>query len=95
MIVADARAELEELNDVADFNVCGDIDCEELEIDTLGGLVFHLAQRIPNRGEIIEGPQGIKFRILDVDPRRIKKVMIIRPVAAKDDKTSETDTAKS
>lgn len=95
MIVADARAELEEIKEVAQLDICGDINCEELEIDTLGGLVFHLAQRIPNRGEIIEGPQGIKFRILDVDPRRIKKVMIIRPVAKKDDKTAESDTAKS
>lgn len=81
LIVADARAELEEIEETAHINICRSIDCEELEIDTLGGLVFHLAQRIPNRGEIIDGPDGIKFRILDVDPRRIKKVMIISPIA--------------
>lgn len=33
------------------------IDCGELEIDTLGGYVFHIAQRIPSRGEIIDGPR--------------------------------------
>ena len=52
---------------------------EENEVDTIGGYVFELAQRIPNRGEVIEGPDGIKFKILDVDPSRIKKIMIILP----------------
>ncbi len=93
LIIADARAELEEIRETAHLDLCSEIDCEELEIDTLGGLVFHLAQRIPNRGEIIEGPQGIKFRILDVDPRRIKKVMIIKP-ADKKDEEPDTSAAK-
>ena len=66
---------------LATVSACSDDHQEEdeLEVDTLGGLVFHLAQRIPNRGEIIEGRNGINFRILDVDPRRIKKVMISLP----------------
>ena len=93
LIIADARAELEEIRETAHLDLCSEIDCEELEIDTLGGLVFHLAQRIPNRGEIIEGPQGIKFRILDVDPRRIKKVMIIK-LADKKDEEPDTSAAK-
>lgn len=88
LIIADARAELEEINETAHLDLCSEINCEELEIDTLGGLVFHLAQRIPSRGEIIEGPRGIKFRILDVDPRRIKKVMIIKPADKKDEETA-------
>ncbi|MFR8204901.1 MAG: hypothetical protein ACLU99_00085 [Alphaproteobacteria bacterium] len=41
-------------------------------------MVFHIAQRIPNRGEIIENTNGVKFRILDIDPRRIK-IMILPP----------------
>ncbi len=78
-IIADARAELDEIKEIAAIDLYQDLEDENLEIDTLGGLVFHIAQRIPNRGEIIEGAKGIKFRILDVDPRRIKKVMIIVP----------------
>lgn len=77
-IVADARAELSEIKEIAQLDLIP-AEEEELEIDTLGGLIFHIAQRIPNRGEVIDGPNGIKFRILEVDPRRIKKVMINLP----------------
>lgn len=76
-------AELEEIKEAAHLDLCKNLDCDELEIDTLGGYVFHIAQRIPARGEVIDGPDGIKFRILEVDPRRIKKVMIVIPKPGK------------
>ncbi len=79
-IIADAKADLSEIKDVCDIDLTTGLSEEEVaDIDTLGGLVFHLAQRIPSRGEVIDGLNGIKFRILDVDPRRIKKVMISLP----------------
>lgn len=78
LVIADARAELSEIKTATGLDLNNDQN-EDLEIDTLGGYVFQLAQRIPNRGEVIEGPDGIKFRILEVDPRRIKKVMIVMP----------------
>lgn len=83
LIIADAKAELSEIEDAAKINLSSHLEDEELDIDTLGGLVFHIAQRIPTRGEVIDGPDGIQFRILDVDPRRIKKVMIVLPAHAK------------
>lgn len=89
MIIADARAELSEIKEIAGLNLDNRFEEEEIEIDTLGGLVFHIAQRIPNRGEIIDSANGIKFRILEVDPRRIKKVMIIPE--SKDNQVKETD----
>ncbi len=88
-IIADAKAELSEIKEIANLDLTPQDAEENLEIDTLGGLVFHLAQRIPNRGEIIEGPAGIKFRILEVDPRRIKKIMICPPTG----ETSQKDNA--
>ena len=79
-IIADARAELDEIKNMSGLDLYEGLEADdEEEIDTLGGLVFHIAQRIPNRGEVIDGMNGIKFRILDVDPRRIKKVMIVIP----------------
>ena len=51
---------------------------EEDAVDTLGGLVFTLAGRVPKRGEIIAHPDGIEFEVLDADPRRLKKVRITR-----------------
>lgn len=79
-IIADAKAELDEIKEISGIDLAGELDAEAAaDVDTLGGFVFNLAQRIPTRGEIIEGPNGLKFRILEVDPRRIKKLMIIRP----------------
>lgn len=79
-VVADAKAELDEIKEASGIDLAKELDEDDAgEVDTLGGFVFNLAQRIPSRGEVIEGPDGLKFRILEVDPRRIKKVMIIRP----------------
>ncbi len=57
---------------------------EEDEVDTLGGLVFTLAGRVPERGEIIYHPDGLEFEIMDADPRRVKtlKARIISKAAA-------------
>jgi magnesium and cobalt transporter len=51
-------------------------DEEREDIDTLGGLVFSLAGRVPLRGELISHPSGLEFEILDADPRRIKKLRL-------------------
>ena len=81
LFVADAKAYLDEIKDITGLDL-DSTDEEGNEVDTLGGYVFELAQRIPNRGEIIEGHNGVKFKILDVDPSRIKKIMIILPQQA-------------
>ncbi len=47
---------------------------DEEEIDTLGGLVFMLAGRVPARGEVIPHPDGVQFEIVEADPRRIKRL---------------------
>jgi magnesium and cobalt transporter len=52
------------------------------DIDTVGGLVFTLAGRVPARGEVIGHPSGIEFRILDADARRIRRVRVRRTPAA-------------
>ncbi|MSO91213.1 MAG: HlyC/CorC family transporter [Acetobacteraceae bacterium] len=46
------------------------------DIDTIGGLVFTLAGRVPARGEVIGHPGGIEFRVLDSDPRRIRRLRV-------------------
>jgi magnesium and cobalt transporter len=48
------------------------------DIDTVGGLVFTLAGRVPARGEVIDHPSGIEFRVLDADARRIRRLRIRR-----------------
>jgi magnesium and cobalt transporter len=49
-------------------------DERDADIDTVGGLVFTLAGRVPAKGEVISHPSGIEFRILDADPRRIRRL---------------------
>ncbi len=44
------------------------------DIETVGGLVFNLAERVPARGEIITHPSGVEFLVLDADARRIRKL---------------------
>ncbi len=51
---------------------------EEEDVDTLGGLIFTLAGRVPERGEVIRHPDGIEFEVLDADPRRVKRLRIQR-----------------
>lgn len=57
---------------------------EEEDIDTLGGLVFTLVGRVPARGEVVRHESGIEFEVLDADPRRVKRVRILRPGVALD-----------
>lgn len=79
--VADARVPLEELAERTGVN----LELEDHEADTIGGLVFSLAGRVPQRGEVISHPQGPEFDIRDADPRRIRRV-VIRTAAAKQEK---------
>jgi len=49
---------------------------QEDEADTLGGLIFTLAGRVPERGEVIKHPEGVEFEVIDADARRIKRLRI-------------------
>ena len=49
---------------------------EREELDTLGGLVFSLAGRVPVRGELVKHSSGIEIEIVDADPRRVKFLRI-------------------
>ena len=49
---------------------------EEDDVDTLGGLIFTLAGRVPERGEIIRHASGVEFEVMDADSRRVKRLRI-------------------
>ena len=73
-VLADARMELTDFEEA----FCRFRSDEELEedIDTLGGLVFALAGRVPGRGELIEHPSGTRFEVVAADPRRILSLRV-------------------
>ena len=66
----------------------------EEEIDTLGGLVFSIAGRIPARGELVRHPSGVEFEVLEADPRRIKKLRIHLPPPEAEADASEPENQK-
>ena len=72
--IASARVELPEFEAEAGVDLLAD-DLDE-DVDTLGGLVFMLADRIPERGEVIAHPDGHEFEVLEADPRRIKRLRV-------------------
>ena len=76
IFIADARIELMEISKAigSDFDVRDRLD----DVDTLGGLIFSALGRIPVRGEVVQAVPGFEFQILDADPRRIKRVRIMR-----------------
>ncbi|TPW30128.1 HlyC/CorC family transporter [Martelella alba] len=76
VFVADARVELEDIAEAIgpDF----DISDHAEDVDTLGGLIFSAIGRIPARGEVIQSLPGFEVHILDADPRRIRRVRILR-----------------
>lgn len=57
-------------------------DERDADIDTVGGLVFTLAGRVPAKGEVISHASGLEFRVLEVDPRRIRRVRVKKTEAA-------------
>jgi CBS domain containing-hemolysin-like protein len=72
--LADARTTIEEFE-----SRVGPVLTEEErahDIDTLGGLVMSLTDRVPSRGELVTHSSGIAFEVIDADPRRIKRLRV-------------------
>lgn len=92
VVIADARIELEEIAEAIgpDFDIRDQIE----DVDTLGGLIFSELGRIPVRGEVVQALPGFEFHILDADPRRVKRVRVIRkrPAARRRQSKGEMET---
>jgi len=71
--IADARVTVETLEETVGTLLDDD---EREDIDTLGGMVFALAGRVPIRGELIRHPSGVEFEVLEADPRRIRRLRV-------------------
>ena len=82
----DGALDIDALMPVEDFEArVGPVlteDEREADIDTVGGLVFTLAGRVPARGEVLGHPSGWEFRVLEADPRRIRRLRARRVVTA-------------
>lgn len=73
---ADARAELDDVAEEIDERL-GDV---EEDVDTLGGLAFVLAGRVPEPGEILHHAEsGWKLEIVASDGRRVTRLRLHPP----------------
>jgi magnesium and cobalt transporter len=68
----DARMKVEDFE--ARFGAILTEEERDADIDTIGGLIFTLAGRVPARGEVISHVSGAEFRVLDSDARRIRRL---------------------
>lgn len=71
---ADARTEIEDFQEEAGLDLS--LPDYEDEIDTLGGVAFALAGKIPVRGEVLRHPAGADIEIMDADARRIRRLRL-------------------
>ena len=74
---ASARIEIDELQKVTNVEFLNSNDNDD--VDTLGGLIFSIIGRVPQRGEIIKHTSGTTFEIKDADPMKIKSVKVTTP----------------
>ena len=71
----DARAELDDIATMIDPRLA---EVEEA-VDTLGGLAFVLAERVPPVGEIVEHPSGWRIEVTDGDETHVKRLRLHAP----------------
>lgn len=69
--VFDSKINLEDMSDVLGISLANDDD----EFETLGGLIYHLMERIPETGEEVSY-RGVYFHIHKVEKNRVTKVRV-------------------
>ena len=72
---ADARTELRVVADTIDPALA---EVEE-DVDTLGGLAYVLADRVPSVGEFVQHPSGWRLEVVEAEPKRITRLKLHAP----------------
>jgi CBS domain containing-hemolysin-like protein len=70
-VVVDARVTVDALNELFDVNI------EDEDYDTVGGLVYHILGKMPGAGDSLS-VDGLDLQVVSVMGRRIKKVRVSR-----------------
>ncbi|OYW86983.1 MAG: magnesium/cobalt efflux protein [Hyphomonas sp. 32-62-5] len=77
LVVADARMEIEDFQEESGVDLS--LDDLDADIDTLGGVAFALAGKVPARGEVLRHPGGTEIEIVDADSRRVRRLRLRLP----------------
>ena len=70
-----ARIHIDKLEKELGLNLVTEEKAEDF--DTLGGLIFFQLGRVPAKGESVQHVSGIRFDVVEADPRRIRRVRIL------------------
>jgi len=79
--VFDAKIDLDDMEDI----LACELTSENDEYETLGGLIYHLTERIPNVGERVYY-RGLEFTIHSVYNNRVRKLRIKKSTPSSDQK---------
>lgn len=69
--VFDAKIDLDDMADILSMELTSDDD----EYETLGGLIYHLLERIPEEGETIDF-KGLELKVDEMENNRLSKVEV-------------------
>lgn len=72
--IFDAKIDLDDINDIVGVEIASDDD----DYETLGGLIYHLLERIPETGESVVY-KGIKLTVHKVENNRVTKIVLTPP----------------
>ena len=82
---AEARAELDDVAEIIDERL-GEID---EDVDTLGGLAFVLAGRVPVEGDRLDHPSGWQIEVTGGDSKRVTRLKLYPPTEDSDSEDSK------
>ncbi len=77
--LCDSRLDLDDLNDLLDL----ELNTDEFDFETLGGLIYHLSGEVPREGDSFAF-ENIELQVRSVDQRRIGDVVVRRRHASSD-----------
>ncbi len=73
----DGRVEVDARLEIEEFEHFFELKIEEKNFETVGGLIIHLLERVPDVGEKINF-QDLEMTILEADNRRIRRLVVER-----------------
>jgi magnesium and cobalt transporter len=81
------RIEIEEVEELLGKKIID--DPEEVDFDTVGGLILAALRKVPEAGETFNHPSGYKFKVLDADMRSVRLIEISLDPVQKPDSNND------
>ncbi len=67
----DPKLEIALLEEKLGVNLTPDLESDDRDFDTVGGLIFHMAGKVPEKGDSFDLEGGSKLTVTDADNRRV------------------------